>query len=74
MCIAVPMEIVSIDEEHHSGRVCHAGNELPVDLSLVSPNVGDYVLVHAGCAIEIVERASAQEILDIFASLKDFDL
>jgi len=68
------MEITSIDKQHHSGRVVHAGNEIPVDLTLVSPEVGDYVLVHAGCAIEIVEKTSAQEILEIFASLEDFSL
>ena len=74
MCIAVPMEITSIDERNHSGKVSHAGNEISVDLTLVSPKVGDYVLVHAGCAIEIVEKESAEEILDIFASLEDFNL
>jgi len=74
MCIAVPMEITSINEQTHSGKVTHAGNELPVDLTLVSPKLGDYVLVHAGCAIEIVEKDAALEILDIFASLEDFDL
>ena len=74
MCIAVPMEIISIDARTHSGKVSRAGNEIPVDLTLVSPKVGDYVLVHAGCAIEIVEKESAEEILDIFASLEDFEL
>ena len=74
MCIAIPMEVTAIDEQNHTGRVTHAGNEISVDLTLVSPKLGDYVLVHAGCAIEVVEKESAEEILEIFASLEDFDV
>ena len=74
MCIAVPMEVVSIDEENHNGRVLLNGNEIPVDFTLVSPALGDYVLVHAGCAIEIVQKESAEEILEIFATLDELNI
>ena len=69
MCIAVPMKIVSIDEQDRSGKVLYSGNEMKINLSLVSPRLGDYVLVHAGCAIEIVKKESAEEILGLFEEL-----
>ena len=71
MCIAVPMKVVSIDEKLRMGKVLYSGNEMNINVSLVSPRVGDYVLVHAGCAIEIVQKESAEEILEIFKSLED---
>ena len=71
MCIAVPMKVVSIDEKLRTGKVLYSGNEMNINISLVSPRVGDYVLVHAGCAIEIVQKESAEEILEIFEEIND---
>ena len=71
MCIAAPMEVLEIDESSHTGRVLFSGNEMNVNLTLVSPKVGDYVLVHAGCAIEIIAKEPAEEILDIFKMLEE---
>ena len=70
MCIAVPMKIVSVDGQSRTGKVLYSGNEMKVDLRLVSPEVGDYVLIHAGCAIEIVRKESAEEILSIFEEIE----
>jgi hydrogenase expression/formation protein HypC len=69
MCIAVPMKLIEINGK--TGKVLFSGNEVTVNLSLVSPKIGDYLLIHAGCAIEIVEQGSAEEILDIFKSLTE---
>ncbi|MCL2461522.1 MAG: HypC/HybG/HupF family hydrogenase formation chaperone [Defluviitaleaceae bacterium] len=71
MCIAVPMKIISIDEQTRMGKVLFSGNELSVNLALISPKIGDYVLIHAGCAIEIVKEDEAEEIIDIFNMLED---
>lgn len=71
MCIAVPMEILEIEETSQTGRALLSGNEINVNLSLVSPKVGDYVLVHAGCAIEIVQKESAEEIISILKELEE---
>jgi len=72
MCIAVPMKILSIDEEKQTGKVLLSGNELNVDMRLISPKVGDYVLVHAGCAIEIVKKEAAEEMLELFKELEGY--
>jgi len=71
MCIAVPMEVLEIDESAHTGRVLFSGNEMKVNLTLVSPKVGDYVLVHAGCAIEIMQKEPAEEMLSILEMLEE---
>ena len=71
MCIAVPMEILEIDEDNHTGKASFSGNEMDVNISLVSPKVGDYVLVHAGCAIEIMQKEPAEEMLSIFKMLEE---
>ena len=69
MCIAVPMKVISIDEQNRSGKVLYSGNEMKINLSLVSPRPGDYVLVHAGCAIEIVKKGPAEEILGLLEEI-----
>jgi len=69
--MAVPMKLVSIDSDSNSGRAAYAGSEMDVSLGLVTPEVGDYLLVHAGCAIEIVRREQAEEIADILQMLEE---
>ena len=36
----------------------------------IRDRVGQYVLVHAGCAIEVMEKDKAQELIDLFAELE----
>jgi len=71
MCIAIPAQVTSINKEDDTGTVIYAGNEMMVSISPVSPEVGDFVLVHAGCAIEIVTKEAAEEIMDIFKELEE---
>jgi len=65
------MEVLEIDEPARTGKVLYSGNEMDVNLTLVSPKVGDYVLVHAGCAIEIMQKEPAEEMLDILKILEE---
>ena len=67
MCVAVPGKVVSVGEKN--ARVEFDGNFMDVRVGLAEPNVGDYVLVHAGCAIEIMSEDKAREILDLFAEM-----
>jgi len=65
MCWAVPMRIVEIDGD--IGKVDVGGAVREVGLQLVdSPAVGDYVLVHAGFAIQKIDEAEAHETLALF--------
>jgi len=65
------MKVLSVDEKNRTGIVSYSGNEMNINVSLVTPHAGDYVLVHAGCAIEIVQKESAEEILDIFKIVEE---
>jgi len=69
MCLAIPAQLKSIKDD--TGIVEFLGNEITVSLSLVSPKIGDYLLIHAGFAIEIVTKDSAEEILEIYELLEE---
>lgn len=64
MCLSVPMEIKSI--EGNTARVEISGLKLDCDVSLIeNPEVGDYVIVHAGYAIEKLDPEEAAETLEL---------
>lgn len=70
MCIALPMLVQSVDHGSNTAVVALSGNKMTVNISLIDPKVGDYVLVHAGCALEVVHQQQAEEMLDLFAQLE----
>jgi hydrogenase expression/formation protein HypC len=66
MCLAVPGKILSIDGV--AGVVNMSGVEVNVGLQLVpEAKVGDYVLLHAGFAIQIIEEDEALETAELLA-------
>lgn len=69
MCIAIPGKIVSVEGQH--AKVDFSGNVVNVNVGLIEPKVGQYVLVHAGCAIEVMEKDKADELLTLFAELEE---
>ena len=71
MCIAIPGKVVEVDGAR--ARVDYSGNQVTVNTRLVEPKVGQYVLVHAGCAIEVMEKDKAQEIIDLFADIEELE-
>jgi len=68
MCVALPGLVCAIDGD--TALVDFRGNKVKVNLGLVDARVGDYVLVHAGMAIEVMKKDSAQELMDIFEELE----
>lgn len=72
MCIAIPGRVVSIDV--NKAQVDFNGNLVNVNIGLIEPDVGDYVLVHAGCAIEVMGKDKAEELIDLFAELEEIDV
>lgn len=62
MCLAVPMKIVEIDGDE--GFVESSGLKRKANFSLLrAPRVGEYVLLHAGFAIERIKEREAQKTL-----------
>ncbi|MHA2273603.1 MAG: HypC/HybG/HupF family hydrogenase formation chaperone [Candidatus Hodarchaeales archaeon] len=71
MCLSVPAKIVEI--EGVSGKVEFGGGiRRNVDLTLVDVKIGDYVIVHAGFAIEKLDEQSARESLELWAEIEEF--
>ncbi|SPF34145.1 (NiFe) hydrogenase maturation protein HypC [Candidatus Desulfosporosinus infrequens] len=60
MCLAIPAKVVTIDRS--MAKVDMMGNERVVSIDLVPEvTIGEYVLVHAGFAIGIIDAESAKE-------------
>lgn len=64
MCLAVPSKIISINNTMAIVDVYGARRDVSL-LLIDDVNVGDYVLVHAGFAIQKVQEDIAEESLDI---------
>jgi len=56
MCLAIPSRIISIDNLSATIDVFGARKEVNLMLMPEEPRVGDYVLVHAGFAIQKIEK------------------
>jgi len=73
MCLAIPSKIVKI--ENDMGTIDVDGVRRRVSLLLLEdPKVGDYVIVHAGFALQKIDEKAAMESLEILreaASLMD---
>jgi len=71
MCLAVPGKIVSIEGDDpifRSGKVTFAGISKTINLAYVpEAKIGDYVLVHVGFAISIIDE---EEALQVFEYIK----
>jgi hydrogenase expression/formation protein HypC len=74
MCLAVPGKILSIAGDEplaRAGRVQFGGIVKQVSLAYVpEAQVGDYVIVHVGFAISLVDEQEAQR---VFEYLKEMD-
>ena len=65
MCLAIPAKVVEIEGD--SARVDFGEGVLrEVNVMLVNAKVGDYVLVHAGYAIQVLSEEEAQETLRLW--------
>jgi len=68
VCLAVPGRIVALSGNR--ARVDLAGNTVEADVSLLeSPQVGDWVVVHAGFALEKLDEEAARETLALVREL-----
>lgn len=72
MCVAVPGKIIEINGDF--AKINIMNNITEVNIKLVDVKLGDYVLVHAGCALEVMKKEAAEELLEIFEALgEEFD-
>jgi hydrogenase expression/formation protein HypC len=67
MCLAVPGKILSI--EGKDADVDFGGVTRKVNVSLVKAGVGEYVIIHAGFAIQVVDQEEAEETIKIWEEM-----
>jgi hydrogenase expression/formation protein HypC len=68
MCLAVPMKVTEIDGPIAQVEQGGVRRQARVDL-VEGINVGDYVIVHAGIAIDRLDPEEAEETLRLFAEM-----
>ena len=77
MCLAVPGRVLDVtgdDPLLRSGRVSFNGVIKQVSLTCApEARVGDYVLVHVGVAISVIDAAEAEETFRYLASMGELD-
>lgn len=72
MCLAIPGKIISIDTKTNHAVIDYGeGTQRTANVSLVNASVGDYVLVHAGFAIELLDEKEAKKTLALFQEMLD---
>ena len=68
MCLAIPAQITSIDEAADAATVDLGGVRKQISLALVdNADVGDYVLVHVGYALNRISPEEAERTLLLIA-------
>ena len=68
MCLAIPAKVISIDASGEQANVSVGGIGKKVSLALVEDvQVGDYVLVHVGFALNKLSEDEAEITLKLFA-------
>ena len=68
MCLAVPALVKSIDRHEAEVEVGGVGRRASIWLT-PDVNVGDYVLLHTGYAISIIDEAEAKETLNLLEQM-----
>ena len=64
MCLAVPVKITSIEGEQAEVDIGGVGRKVSITLT-PEARVGDYVLLHTGYAINVLNEEEAQETLNL---------
>ena len=70
MCLAVPLKLIEIDGKNAVGESMGMQRKLRVDFS-PEPKIGDYVIVHAGFAIERLPEEQALEDIAAWEEIRD---
>jgi hydrogenase expression/formation protein HypC len=77
MCLAVPGKIISImgdDPFTRMGKISFGGVIKEANLAYVpEAKVNDYVLVHVGFALNIVDEAEAHQVFDYLRQMGELD-
>lgn len=72
MCHAIPAKVVIVDDARDMATVSLDGVQKEVSLALVeNVQIGDYLLVHVGYALNKVSPEEAERTLELFAQMAE---
>ena len=69
MCLAVPCKVISVDGNKATVEVFGVTREAAIDF-ISNVKIGDYLIVHAGCAIEKIDEEEAKKTLKLFEEIE----
>ena len=70
MCLAIPLEVKEILDSERALAI-QGSAEIEINISLLENlEVGDFVIVHAGFAIETLDISEAEARLDLFKEMR----
>lgn len=71
MCLSIPSKITKIDRENNICTVDTMGVERSASLDLIDQeiNIGDYVLIHIGFAMNKIDEEDALESLNLYEQI-----
>ena len=70
MCLAIPLQLLEINGNTAIGEAMGMRREIRVDF-IENPQVGDYVIVHAGFAIERLPEQQALDDLEAWEEVRN---
>lgn len=69
MCLAIPMRILNIEKDKAIVSAGRVEQRIAINF-LTNPKIGDYVMVHAGFAIEKLDPKKAEETLRMLEEIR----
>nr|WP_054673094.1 HypC/HybG/HupF family hydrogenase formation chaperone [Veillonella denticariosi] len=73
MCLAVPAQLVAVNDTIGTVELTGGATRDCSLLLVPDAKVGDWLLVHAGFAVQIVDEEEAQATLDAFKELEELE-
>ena len=70
MCLAIPSKVVAINDKMATIDVSGVRRDISLLLLPEEAAIGDYVLVHAGFAIQKIDREAAEETLKLIQEIE----
>lgn len=65
MCLAIPAKLISKEKDHGTAEVMGVKRDVYLNLT-PKAKIGDWLLIHAGFAIQVIAEEDALETLKIF--------
>lgn len=73
MCLAVPGKIIALGDDAQA-TIDMMGVQRSISVRLTpEATLGDYVLVHAGFSIQVIDEQEAKDTIDLFAEIEELE-